>query len=350
MPNKNFLILFVFGLSLPLLSNGGLCKKLVDDAFSSTKQSYSKEDFEKNYRIVKSIEPGKSGDLLYQVVDKADQQSKVIKEFTEPAEIGGKGYWEIYITCRNSNLAFYPLFQNMTASSPLALGTFFPKFYGVGKIKREKEKMVPTDNPNEYKTAIVQENHPFMVMEALSGQDLKDSIAKLKLMSPKELLSIVYQIALATNVATETYGFKHFDLHPGNIRILDERIHLTTKDGIKLDAPRVVIFDFGQSRANEYTEGHGFISNIDKRLDTQTLDRFVSSFGLDTGTSFLSGSDTVPKKAAAISKNQDVRFFNQIFAAVWVILKDKKFVDDAFPYCGPSMSDCLQLGIFSQLK
>jgi hypothetical protein len=328
----------------PSIDHFSACSNSVAEAYNLLPQpTIDKNNFEKKYKRIKQFSGG-SGDQIFKVADESGVE-KILKIFPHPADQDKRNKFEIIITCRNSQVPFFHLFKDMDEKDSEAFGTFFPKFFEMGTVPQEYEiTQTSTDGTSKKikKTEIV----PFMVIESLSGKDLREAVPKLKSMNSKELLSIAYQIALAIDTAFEYYAFKHYDLHPGNIRLLDERINLVTQNGIHLDGPKVVIFDFGLGRDKDFTlrQQKKLFADNETRPDTKVLREFLSKF------SFSSSPRSIASVAASKSNNQDVRFFNQIFAALWTVLKKNNFVDHDFPYCGPAMKDCLRMDIFSKLK
>lgn len=336
------------------------CFKNISGVFNHfPDSSISEDELVKNYTVVRKFS-GKSGDSVLHVRDKQDND-KIVKIFMTPLDqLSFDSFLEIYFTCQNSNLPFYTIFKDISETSPLAHGVFFPKFFGAGTVKNVDPFNVSEPKINAQTGKVVDEKglFPFMVTEYLDGVDLSDAAPKtlsnhfkLEQFSGDEIASMMYQIALAIDFAFKQNEFIHFDLHPGNIRILKNRIDVTTKDNIRINSPRMAIFDFGLSRGKQFDHKHetGFFSDIGGRSSTEALKDFVSGFGLKA-RSFFGGSDTIPEIAKTKSTNQDVRFVNQIFAGIWTVLQKMNYVDYPFPYCGPTMQDCLELPIFSKLK
>ncbi|MEY4578207.1 MAG: hypothetical protein RL701_2910 [Pseudomonadota bacterium] len=80
----------------------------------------------------------------------------------------------------------------------------------------------------------------YIVMEMLTGEDLADVLARVRVLSPTRAVRIVYQVARALH-ATHKKSIVHRDLKP-------ENIYLVERDGVQ-DFVKVV--DFGVAKMNE---------------------------------------------------------------------------------------------------
>jgi len=340
---------------LPTVSAQAACQNL-EEKFLAPQASTTEDQLKKKYEFEDVLKGGKSGDALLKVKDKKDGSTKVLKLFTSSLpkkreQLAESSYREIAIGCELAQISFADEFAANTDTN-LLVGTFFPKLYEVGTVDTKRifeherklppppERLAPDGTPlgPEIETG----TYAYVVMEYLKGNNLdelsvknpKSGAFQLRNASKAELLGMIYQLLLAVEVPTKLIGFSHRDMHPGNVRLLEDQIVFTTREGIHIRAPRTIVFDYGLSVTKKVPS-----TDTNLRETTLALSGYLSNFGLPAGMVFVS-DDSPIKKAAKKSSNVDVRFYNQIFAGIWEILRQRGDVQGEFPYCGPTWADC----------
>ncbi len=94
-------------------------------------------------------------------------------------------------------------------------------------------------------------DQPYMVMELLEGETLRDELKRTRRMSPKRAATLLIDVLLGLEAA-HTAGIVHRDLKPENIWVLAEPPEPRPMTG---DAAIVKILDFGVSRFTTGDEG-----------------------------------------------------------------------------------------------
>jgi eukaryotic-like serine/threonine-protein kinase len=93
----------------------------------------------------------------------------------------------------------------------------------------------------------VEQGRPFLVMELLRGQDLRQHLERKERLSAEDAVEIVAQLADALDVAHEE-GVVHRDLKPANVFLARTRDELVVK-----------LMDFGVAQSGEGTARGGFV-------------------------------------------------------------------------------------------
>jgi hypothetical protein len=150
---------------VPPTESLNVCSNLVNNAFRQLPMpTIDKAEFERKYKIEKEFAAGASGDHIYKIVDDSGAE-RALKVFTHASD---KQKFEIMITCDNSKVPFFQDFKGMDDKNPDAFGTFFPKFFDMGMVERERDIKEPQPD-GTVKIEKKKVTEPFMVIELLSG-------------------------------------------------------------------------------------------------------------------------------------------------------------------------------------
>ena len=185
--------------------------------------------FQKNLKInnpkLQLIGGGKSGAKVY-IVDGKNNKKFVFKTYSE--KILYKGKREISIAC---HLGYG---ENKIKGSP--------KVYDFGRIKKCGKSLL------------------FLLLEKVDGKELnKIDIVKLEY---HDLLAVMFKILYFLYSATKKIsGFRHNDLHPGNIFINtdvkeEETVYNIEGMEFKVGGPKVTVIDFDLSSSDKLHENY----------------------------------------------------------------------------------------------
>lgn len=167
-----------------------------------------------------------------------------------------ENYREAYFSCTNASLKtheYLPVGMNA--------GEFFPRLYDVGVV----DSLDPLGKGERSDKGAV----PFLVMEFVEGMSFIDFVEQPQKAqalygfnlenAPKEFLKgVLLQLNLALLNADKATGFRHNDLHPGNIMISTKFLDFKFPIGlspVELHVPLIKIIDFGSGYDRKYTDG-----------------------------------------------------------------------------------------------
>ena len=128
-----------------------------------------------------------------------------------------------------------------------------------GRFEREGRVVSKIDSPHLvqiYDQGLLEDGIPYMVMEWLEGETLRDRLQQRHRMPPREALSVVSQVARALVKAHEV-GVVHRDVKPGNIFLLRSEHGILVK-----------LLDFGVAKVFERDEGDDFVTATNESLGT----------------------------------------------------------------------------------
>ena len=122
----------------------------------------------------------------------------------------------------------------------------------VERFKREARAAASISHRNVvqiFEIGQLADGQPYLVMEVLEGQDLKEELVRLKRLPVHRTVDIVGQVLFALSAA-HAKGVVHRDLKPGNIYLSEETSSEWQERGVSSDrgSDRVKLFDFGISR------------------------------------------------------------------------------------------------------
>jgi serine/threonine protein kinase len=308
------------------------CKALVSSFSSPTSFLTRSSEIPAKYRFIKLLS-GKSGATVALVNEISSGEDRIYKSLPEPGSYPSKEdqiakslpFREIYISCQLANLRPTPELPEVLAS------TFFPKYMESG--------FVDVKNAFDASSKASKRPVPYFVIEAIPGKSFTDY--DLGSINGHALASVLYQIILALKVADTQIGFRHNDLHPGNILIANVALNTKVKhkgQQLTINGPAVKIIDFGLAKSDDAPSA---VTPTDIWIKTRPvvaeMERFIKKYGPDF-------SSKTRLKIYASSMNQDLKMINMMMQALTTKLKQKKILKDAsnMPLCN-TLESCLDM-------
>lgn len=244
------------------------CENIQNKFYDATSFQITSEELLSKYKIISELDGAHSGAKVF-LVEPADHKRTLVLKTLPPSTLSttfsdNESLREVYFSCKLANLE---------AKDHIALGNasdFFPKLYDFGFT----DSLDPTVDDSKSSAMPV----PFIVMEFVNGMTLIDfvensdqAIAKFGFdidTAPKNfLVGILSQIAVALLNADRSFGFRHNDLHPGNIMLSTGNERITKDDITCYEGPPIKIIDFGSAFDSEHMQ------NLSTRLKHKIFKR-----------------------------------------------------------------------------
>ena len=235
-----------------------VCCESTNDIFSWSEGqivAHAKQ-IQQEYAQVRPFTTGKGGAAVYHVItQKSPYTPYILKVFPEANE---SAWREIFHTC---------LVQVFRDRAPQ-----FIHHHASGMVSHSDpwRNISPLQKPAKTSglpmmVAEYIEGNPLLSVGSSSGEEMF-AASKTVALHPRDIKSIFFQLLHAMSLAHAKVGLKHYDLHPGNVLITDQKIgidafpvfSLETQEGRRetftgqlLGTPLIKIIDFGLAESVE---------------------------------------------------------------------------------------------------
>jgi hypothetical protein len=259
---------------LPIPTKYSQCENIAPLFKNPKSHQISSSQLRTIYKFEKELAGSLSGSKVFIVTPSNNFSFKIIlKTLSDVFFSAGDNFNEVLLMCKNAAIT-----SSYYLPDTIKAGIFFPTLYDIG--------MIDSINPFALTPTISPSPVPYFTMELIEGMALIDFVEQaeeaktifgfnLETAAKDFLKGILLQLSIALLNADKSFGFRHTDLHPGNLMISTKQITISTtinNKAIYYNGPLIKIIDFGSGYDKDHEPmvikklAHSLLKEREERL------------------------------------------------------------------------------------